>query len=589
MSLWDDYSSVRAATEPPAQMRHAGLVRQLAELQAAGPQAMSVVELGKSVEGRSISCVTLGSGPVRVLAWSQMHGNEPTHTAVLLDLINLLQQFPEHPSAQAILAGCTLHLIPMLNPDGVERWTRRNAQDIDVNRDALHLQSPEGRLLKQAVESIRPQFALNLHNQEPRTSVGSASPQVAAVSLLVPPINIEATETDGSRQAKQVAACFLRAVSPHYLGMISRYDADFMPRCFGEWVQQQGIATLTVEAGGWVTPGHNSTALVQLHFVGLVGAVEALATEAYLQADPAQYDSLPRSGEHDLFDQVIRGVTMLSGGTQPMFVADLGVNYSAATGQRSHTHSGAIEDLGDVCVTTGKVLIDAADLVCVPGRIVYAPDISPARLPDVQRVRELLAMGVTTLLGQVDLSKRVDVETLDKLPRQLEIPINLGFVATVAAAEGTPSEEIQERLMCAASRGILGVLAEGVSAEASRFLEWFQIPLLQDRDLPVGPGESVTLEDISRHTREVAGRLELHDRGAIRLGSVADLLLLRREGLPNTRAIVQWSDLQQVMVAGTVVFDNSEDNSEDSGEVGGGVSGALLTGRLARQLNYADG
>jgi hypothetical protein len=585
MSLWDDYSSVRAATEPPAQLRHAGLVRQLAELQAAGPQAMSVVELGKSVEGRAISCVTLGSGPVRVLAWSQMHGNEPTHTVVLLDLINLLQQFPEHPSAQAILAGCTLHLIPMLNPDGVELWTRRNAQSIDVNRDALHFQSPEGRLLRQAVHSHRPHFALNLHNQGPRTSVGSASPQVAAVSLLVPPLDSEETETEWTRQAKQVAACFLRAVSPHYLGMISRYDADFMPRCFGEWVQQQGVATLTVEAGGWLTPSQDLMPLVQLHFVGLVSALEALATEAYLQADPAQYDSLPRSGEHDLFDRVIRGVTVLSGGTQPMFIADLGVNYSVAAGQRSQAHSGAIEDLGDVCVTTGKVLIDGTDLVCVPGRISYAPDISPTRLPDVQRVCELLATGVTTVIGQVDLSKRADVEALDKLPRLLEIPINLGFIATVAAAAGTQSEEIQERLMFAASRGILGVLEDGVSAEASRLLEWFQIPLLQDRDLPVAPSESVTLEDISLHTHEVAGRLGIHDRGSIRLGSVADLLLLRSEGLPNSRAIVQWSDLQQVMVAGSVVFDGGD----VCGEVGGGVSGVLLTSRLARQPNSADG
>lgn len=590
MSLWNDYSSVRASTDSPAQMRHADLVGRLAELQAVRPQAMTVVELGKSVEGRSISCLTLGSGRMRVLAWSQMHGNEPTHTAVLLDLVNLLQRFPEHPSAKAILAGCTLHLIPMLNPDGTERSARRNAQGIDVNRDALHLQSPEGRLLRQAVESIRPHVALNLHNQQPRTSVGSASPQVAAVSLLVPPVDGEATETDGTRQAKQVAACFLRAVSPHCPGMISRYAADFMPRCFGEWVQQQGVATLTVEAGGWLTPSQDSTALVQLHFVGLVGALEALATETYLQADPAEYDSLPRSGEHDLFDLMIRGVTMLGGGTQQTFVADLAIDFSAATGvctttagRRSHTDGGTIEDLGDLCVTTGKVLIDAAGLVCVPGRIAYVPDISPRKLPAAPRVRELLAMGVTTVVGQVDLSDAADGEALDKLPRRLEIPINLGFIAIIPEAE---SDEIQERLLFAASCGILGVLAEGVSAEAARFLEWFQIPLLQEQDLPVASNEPISLTDISLRTRDIAKLLGLHDRGSIQLGSVADLLLLRSEGLPNSRDVVRWSDLQQVMVAGSVVFASSENSSE---AVGGGVSGALLTSRLALQPNRADG
>ena len=68
-----------------------------------------------------------------------MHGDEPLHTAVLLDLVNFLQQAPDHPSANAILASCKLHLIVMTNPDGAERGTRQNAQDIDINRDAQTL------------------------------------------------------------------------------------------------------------------------------------------------------------------------------------------------------------------------------------------------------------------------------------------------------------------------------------------------------------------------------------------------------------------------------------------------------------------
>ena len=39
-------------------------------------------------------------------------------------------------------------MVPMLNPDGAERYARRNAQAIDINRDALQLATPEGRLLK---------------------------------------------------------------------------------------------------------------------------------------------------------------------------------------------------------------------------------------------------------------------------------------------------------------------------------------------------------------------------------------------------------------------------------------------------------
>ena len=175
-----------------------------------------------------------------------------------------------------MLTECTLTLVPMLNPDGAERYTRRNAQDLDMNRDALHLATPEGRLLRKLVEDVKPQFAFNLHNQRPGTSVDGF--KVAAVSLLVPPIDEPDTQTEWTQQARQVAVAFRDAVQPHCEGMMSRYDADFMPRCFGEWVQQQEIATLTVEAGGWSTV--DTGPLVQLHFVGLINAFEAIAKAA---------------------------------------------------------------------------------------------------------------------------------------------------------------------------------------------------------------------------------------------------------------------------------------------------------------------
>ena len=65
-----------------------------------------------------------------------MHGDEPSATPALLDLADTLlaSDAPEH---RAILEGLTLLMVPMLNPDGAERYARRNAQAIDINRDAL--------------------------------------------------------------------------------------------------------------------------------------------------------------------------------------------------------------------------------------------------------------------------------------------------------------------------------------------------------------------------------------------------------------------------------------------------------------------
>ncbi len=89
-------------------------------------------------------------------------------------------QTPARPQAEAVLSGCTLHFIPMLNPDGAEAVMRYNAQGIDINRDARRLATPEGRALRRAVETVKPQFGFNMHNQNARTSVGQP-PKPAAV------------------------------------------------------------------------------------------------------------------------------------------------------------------------------------------------------------------------------------------------------------------------------------------------------------------------------------------------------------------------------------------------------------------------
>lgn len=60
----------------------------------------------------------------------------------------------------------------MLNPDGAELFVRRNAQQIDINRDAIYLQSPEARILKSVRDSLQPDFGFNLHDQHKYHAAG---------------------------------------------------------------------------------------------------------------------------------------------------------------------------------------------------------------------------------------------------------------------------------------------------------------------------------------------------------------------------------------------------------------------------------
>ena len=90
----------------------------------------------------------------------------------------------------------------MLNPDGAQRRQRRNAQGLDVNRDALQQQSPEGRLLKVLRDRLRPAIGFNLHNQSWRTSTGTP-PRPAAISLLAVAYDEARSENEGRRLTKR--------------------------------------------------------------------------------------------------------------------------------------------------------------------------------------------------------------------------------------------------------------------------------------------------------------------------------------------------------------------------------------------------
>jgi len=187
----------------------------------------------------------------------------------------------------------------MLNPDGVQKWQRQNAQGIDVNRDARRLTSPEGCLLQAAVDRIQPEFAFNLHNQHRLSAVGPAL-QPAAVSLLVPPPNPENRLDESAQRAVHVAASFAEAVHPYCQGAISRYRAEYMPRAFGESIQSQGVSTILVEAGSWLD--HSASELARLHTFGLLATLVRISTGDYRSCDPSVYHSLPLSAEHRMFD-----------------------------------------------------------------------------------------------------------------------------------------------------------------------------------------------------------------------------------------------------------------------------------------------
>lgn len=313
---------------------------------------------GESAEGRSIRHVTFGSGPVTVLLWSQMHGNESTASMALADIIRFFHDSPDHPLARRIAEGATIHMIPMLNPDGAERFQRRNAQGIDVNRDARRLQTPEGRLLKAVNDQLQPDFGFNLHDQSAAVRVAGTDLGVA-IALLAPAFNEARDVDDKRRRAMQVATLLIEAVEPLVGQHVAKYDDSFNPRAFGDLMGAWGASTVLIESGAWENDPQKQH-LRKTNFVGILAALDAIATGRYAEYDPDVYESLAYNGRR-LPDLLIRGGTIAVPGI-PTLEADLLVEYAMPLLKEG----GIISDIGDMGESEAQDTLNVDGLYLIP-------------------------------------------------------------------------------------------------------------------------------------------------------------------------------------------------------------------------------
>jgi len=362
---------------------HREVEARLRAVRDAAPDLFALEEIGRSVEGRAIYHLAFGRGPFTVLLWSQMHGDEPTATSALFDLFEYVRRHRADPAVARMLEALTIHVVPMLNPDGAERYQRRNAQGLDINRDALLLQAPEGRALKALRDRLRADVGFNLHNQSWRTSVGHP-PRPASISLLSVAYDSARTENDGRRLTKRLGAVIRDALEPLAPGQVGRYDDEFEVRAFGDNVTLWGTPVVLIETGPW-TLAEPDRPPVRLNFVALVTALDALATGRVRAADPARYESLPVT-EARLFAIRITNARIIAGTGVPPFTGDVGVGairtVRTEDGRRTVALSGRIEDLGDLRGYAAFEEIDGTGLTLVPDFLPSAHVGDTVTLPD---------------------------------------------------------------------------------------------------------------------------------------------------------------------------------------------------------------
>ncbi|WP_299158013.1 M14 family zinc carboxypeptidase [uncultured Tenacibaculum sp.] len=248
--------------------------------------------IGQSEEGRDIYQLKLGSGKRKILIWSQMHGNESTGTKAVFDFLNFTKYFSDSNIMKAIIDNCEIIIIPMLNPDGAEVYTRVNANKIDLNRDAVALKAKESKLLRKILNGFNPDFCFNLHDQRTIFGVeGTKNP--ATISFLAPSEDASRKITRGRKETMNVIVAMNSLLQQFIPDHIGRYTDEFYPTATGDNFQKLGNNTILIEAGHYPEDYEREVAR-EFNFYALLQGIYHISTAKNFE-NYSDYLSIPNN------------------------------------------------------------------------------------------------------------------------------------------------------------------------------------------------------------------------------------------------------------------------------------------------------
>lgn len=277
-----------------------------------------ISEIGTSYLGKPIYMMSVGKGKTRVLAWSQMHGNESNATHAMLDLLEIFKNNPE--LKEEIFSNITLDFIFMLNPDGSDKWTRRNALDIDMNRDYLKLSSKEFQILKSIAEKGNYHYALNLHEQ--RTIFTTDGVHPATLSFLAPAENFEREVTETRKKAMAVISAIYEQMKNLIPNQIARYSDEFYPTSTGDNFTKMGLPTVLFE-GGHFPDDYQRNGTRKYYTIALYYGLKAVSELKGSTQNFENYFTIPENKESH-YDIIYRNVKL---NTDFECILDVAVQY----------------------------------------------------------------------------------------------------------------------------------------------------------------------------------------------------------------------------------------------------------------------
>ena len=207
--------------------------------------------IGTSVEARAIEVYTFGTGPNDLLFVGGVHGGYEANSVRLAKA--MIEEFQLRP--EVIPESVTVHIIPVLNPDGyakaldpvtnfTDQAKRFNANRVDLNRNFACKWAPESSWRGQTVSAGSAPFS------EPeaaalRNYVTTVNPK-AAVFWHSVANNVYASECEQGILPSTLLLMKTYATAARY-GQVEKFDAYPITGDAEGWLASIGIPAVTVE------------------------------------------------------------------------------------------------------------------------------------------------------------------------------------------------------------------------------------------------------------------------------------------------------------------------------------------------------
>lgn len=148
---------------PYSMERHYDLISRIA-----GAPGVALTQLGTSLDGQPIDCLTMGTGGKSVWLYARQHPGESMAEWWMEGALDLLAS--DDPVATKLREAATIRVVPNMNPDGSRRGhLRTNSVGVNLNREwaaPTAERSPEVLCVLQAMDATGVDFAMDIHGDE---------------------------------------------------------------------------------------------------------------------------------------------------------------------------------------------------------------------------------------------------------------------------------------------------------------------------------------------------------------------------------------------------------------------------------------